>query len=107
MFKTDKTNFLRYIGLARKAGKVILGSDNIYEKMHTKNACAVFVSKNASDNTKKKLTNRALHTNTDLFIVDIDSEEMGKAVGKELTSCIGITDENFKTLITKTIHSLA
>jgi len=101
----NKADFLRHVGLARKAGKVVLGSDNVYEKMHTGSVCLVMVSSEASDNTKKKLKNRAEYTKTDIYVIDVSQEELGKSVGTELASCVGITDNNFKILITKSIDS--
>lgn len=101
----NKADFLRHVGLARKAGKVVLGSDNVYEKMHTGSVCLVMVSSEASDNTKKKLKNRAEYTKMDIYVIDVSQEELGKSVGAELASCVGITDNNFKILITKSIDS--
>ena len=105
--KNIRQIFLGNLGLARKAGKAVLGSDNIYEKMSTDGLFMVIVSSGASDNTKKKLKNRADYTHTDIFFVDISVEELGKAVGKELASCVGISDKNFKNLLSKSIESFA
>lgn len=101
----NKADFLRHVGLARKAGKVVLGSDNVYEKMHSGSICLVLVSSEASDNTKKKLKNRAEYTKTEIYVLGVSQEELGKSVGTELASCVGITDNNFKNLLKKSIDS--
>ncbi|MCR5456453.1 MAG: ribosomal L7Ae/L30e/S12e/Gadd45 family protein [Clostridiales bacterium] len=101
----NKVDFLRHVGLARKAGKVVLGSDNVYEKMHSGSVCLVIVSREASENTKKKLENRAKYTKTDIYSIDVSVQELGKSVGTELASCVGITDINFKNLLTKSFNS--
>ena len=45
---------LRFIGLAMKAGKLMLGDGRAVESIRSGKAKLVLISKDASDNTKKK-----------------------------------------------------
>ena len=48
---------LRFIGLAMKAGKLMLGDGRAVESIRAGKAKLVLISKDASDNTKKKYRN--------------------------------------------------
>lgn len=85
----DKT--IQLLGLATKARKVIFGTDTVTKSM-TK-IKLLFVSKDASDNTKKLIVNKSNYYKIDL-VLDLDCNDLYKACGKNIM-VLGICDQGF------------
>ena len=84
--ETDK---IGVIGLARKAGKVILGYDMVYR--NRRKCLLLLIASDISPQTRKNIEKLGIRIlNTELMKIDL-----GKAVGAEKVAVIGITDENF------------
>ena len=96
---TQRNKLLGAIGLARKAGKTLLGTDVVCESMKKGKVILALISVYASENTKKRVEERAERCGVRTVYVDAGTEEIGAAVGKRPLACIGITDENFTKLI--------
>jgi ribosomal protein L7Ae-like RNA K-turn-binding protein len=95
---------LSYLGLAKKAGKVVTGEESCEKCIAGGTAVLVLVASDASDNTKKKFTNKALFYEVSLFIVS-DRDELSKAIGMENRPTITVTDkglgERIKSLLSE------
>ena len=90
------------IGIAKKAGKVIGGTDMVAEKMREKkNAVkAVFISCDASANSVKRITNTASYYRVLAIQLKIDKAMLGKITGRAgEKSVIGVTDEGLAKAI--------
>ena len=90
------------IGIAKKAGKVIGGTDMVAEKMREKkNAVkAVFISCDASANSVKRITNTASYYRVLAIQLKIDKAMLGKITGSAgEKSVIGVTDEGLAKAI--------
>lgn len=96
--KTAK--LLSLIGLARKAGKVTLGTEMVCDAVRDGSVKLVIASEKSSDNTKKRISNCAQYYGARLEYTDATPDEIGRAIGKRATACVGIGDENFIKLIT-------
>ena len=87
------------LGFAMRAGKAVLGTDLILSSMSIKGKGRVWVvviSCEASDNTRKKLAQKASLLDIPIVEVDIGMEELGRLLGKTYTPCaVAITDEGF------------
>ena len=87
------------LGFAMRAGKAVLGTDLILSSMSIKGKGRVWVvviSCEASDNTRKKLAQKASLSDIPIVEVDIGMEELGRLLGKTYTPCaVAITDEGF------------
>ena len=64
------------IGLARKAGKLVSGTDFVCDAIRNKKIFLVVCSESVSDNTRKKISD----------------------------CCVGITDQNLSELISRNIN---
>jgi Ribosomal protein HS6-type (S12/L30/L7a) len=100
------TKLLSMFGLARKAGKVIAGTEQVTNSIRKGIPCTVYLSTEASDNTKKRVRNCCGHYNMELYELDINTVDIGHMIGKKgAISAIGITDMSFtaaiKNIITK------
>ena len=94
---TNETRFLRFLGLARRAGKTVHGTPLICTALATKKPpCLVVMSLGASAATQKKLMSKSSFYNVPLITIESDTDVLAHAVGK--TGCIAavaVTDENF------------
>lgn len=93
-------------GLAKKAGKVIAGTEQVTNNIRKGIPCIVYLSAEASDNTKKRIKNCCGYYNIELYEVDISIYDMAHTIGKKSAiSAIAITDMSFtaaiKNIITK------
>ena len=87
------------IGLARKAGKVIVGTDAVCDEIRKNKIMLVLSAADISDNTKKKISDCCSYYNVKLHSCKLSKEELGHAIGKPFAACIGITDQNLSLLI--------
>ncbi len=87
------------LGLARRAGKVIIGTELICRAMPKRGADSVrlvIISDEASDATRKKLTVKSDFYGIEYIEVNIGTEELGRLLGKTYAPvAIAVTDENF------------
>lgn len=94
------------LGLAMRAGKVTLGTEQICAVLPKGRARLVLVSSSASENTKKKLRFKCVYYETRMIEVNIDTEELGRLLGKTYTpAAVAITDDNFASAIANIISS--
>lgn len=87
------------LGLANRARKVISGEELVIKEIRNKNAKLVLISKDASTNTYKKVTDKASYYHVQVKEVD-NRYELGHAIGKEARVVVAVLDEGFaKSLI--------
>ncbi len=88
-------NFLSALGLARRAGKLILGVDALQK--YPKSAELLIFASDASPRVK-----RALASRNDPFITpDLTKEQLGSAVGCKQAAVIAVTDAGFAGMLRK------
>lgn len=92
------------IGLARKAGKLISGTDFVCDAIRKNKIFLVVCSDSVSDNTKKKLSDCCTYYRVALYFADASKEALGNAIGKSFTACVGVTDQNLSELISRNIN---
>jgi len=99
--KNDE-RLLGMIGLAMKAGKIITGEDGCEKAIRSGKAHLVLVATDASENTKKKFTDK-----TNFYKVPLHSlftkETMAQAIGKQNRATIVIADDGFAKSMSKLI----
>lgn len=90
------------LGLAMRAGKLIIGTELICRAMPKGSVKLVLVSAGASDGTKKKLKVKSEFYNISAIEVDIDTERLGKLLGKTYApAAVAVADEGFAVEIKK------
>lgn len=81
------------LGLAMRAGKLVVGTEMICRAMPKGAAQLVVISCGASDGTKRKLSYKCEFYSIDIVEVDIDTEELGRLLGKTYTpAAVAVTD---------------
>jgi ribosomal protein L7Ae-like RNA K-turn-binding protein len=91
-----------FLGLANRAGKLITGEEMTVKEIQRGNAKLVLLSKDASRNTEKKITDKAAFYKVPVRRVE-NREALGQAIGKEARVVVAVMDIGFakklKTLI--------
>lgn len=95
-----KTKVEFSLGIARKAGAVITGTEIIRDAVRAKKVQCVLLAKDASENTKKRIRNTCAFHSTKLVEVSLDMDALSACVGlKRLTSAVGIGKHSVVRLV--------
>ena len=101
----SKMRLCGMLGLAMRAGKVTIGTEQVCLAMSRKGRgkpSLVLVSVGASEATKKKVTVKAEFYGIETVEIDIGIEELGKLLGKTYApATVAIVDTGFADAIRK------
>jgi len=89
-----------FLGLAMRAGKLDTGEQRVRDRIKNGNACLVIMAEDASDNTKKKITDMCNYRNIKLITLS-DRYTIGKCTGKEFVVVMSVSDSGFADKIEK------
>ncbi len=105
---TVTERFTGMLGLARRAGKTVLGTDMICEKMRAKSKpVLVLVSHTASDATRERLMKKSSFYNIPCHVVSITTEQLGQLMGKAgALAAVALTDAGFARELTRECKSM-
>ena len=92
------------LGLARRAGKVICGEKPSKDAVKFGRACVVVIASDASENTKKNITDSCRYYNIPYYIYGT-KDELGHAVGNEFNACVTVSDVGFANSIEKCLQA--
>ncbi len=94
---------LGMLGFAMRAGKIIIGTEQICKAMAKKpTPLLVLISQNASDATKKKLGTKCEFYGIKSLEIGINTDELGALLGKTYTpAAVALCDEGFAKEIEK------
>ncbi|MBO4897994.1 MAG: ribosomal L7Ae/L30e/S12e/Gadd45 family protein [Clostridia bacterium] len=91
-------NALLMLGLARRAGKLIYGSENVVLSARQGKIKLAVMASDASERTKKLMQNKCKSFSVPLLEFST-KEELGSVLGKSDISALGVTDRNFAKAI--------
>ena len=91
------------VGLAKKAGKVISGTDSVCDEIRKNKIFLVLCADDVSENTKKKISDCCKYYQIKLRFCEISKETLGKTIGKSFSACVGVTDKNLSELISRNL----
>jgi len=86
------------IGFAMRAGKVLIGTELVCRTAAKARGTIklVLIADNASEGTKKKITNKCEFYRLKPVQINLSTDELGALLGKTYSpAVIGITDEGF------------
>jgi ribosomal protein L7Ae-like RNA K-turn-binding protein len=89
-----QTPWKSLLGLAARARKIVTGEELVVKEIQRRTVKLVLLSKDASANTEKKITDKCSYYRIPIRFVD-NRYELGKAIGKEARVIIGVMDEGF------------
>ena len=93
-------NWYNNLGLAMRAGKLTAGDSNVLDAIRSGEAKLVLIASDASDNARKKYTDKCSHYQIPLLLCG-SREELGAAIGKEERVVLAVTDAGFAGLLSK------
>ena len=93
------------LGLAKRAGKAISGTDAVIAKIRGLEAYLVVISEDASGGTKKRISDKCKSYNTD-YIFYGNCDEVGRAIGVNNCVAVAITDEGFARSLKEKYNNL-
>lgn len=93
-------SFFKFLGIAKKAGKVIAGYNKCEEAAMKRKLYLIIISMEVSENTKSKFKSYSLKYNIPL-IEECSREEMGSILGMSEINLIGISDKKIADQLMK------
>lgn len=88
---------LSLLGLAARARKISCG-DILLKDIRSSRVSLVLISEDASDNTKKKYSDKCRYYQIDYLIIG-NINELSQAIGKDNRVAVGIKDSGFASKI--------
>ena len=88
---------LGMLGLARRAGKLAIGTEAVLDGIRSKKAKTVYICNDASDNTKKKFCDSCKYYGIEYCILSVRMTELSSAIGKmgnTAAVCVSDTEMN-------------
>lgn len=93
-----------FLGLAKKAGKLVFGFDMTVGTMQKGTAAAVLISSDCSERTARNIKRVANETETELLILPLTMDEIGYAVAKRV-GVLSVCDSGFSKKIKELLES--
>jgi len=86
--------FFGMLGMSRRAGKTVAGTELVLAKMRGKNKPSlVVISSFASENTKKRMIAKCGFYGVSYIVVAVDGAELARRIGKTgFTAALAVTD---------------
>lgn len=91
---------LNFLGIARKAGKLLCGHDAVIESIVTNKATLIILSADASDRLKNEIKHAATYGEKNIKVIESEflMQDFGFALGKK-SAVFSITDNSFSEKI--------
>ncbi len=91
-----QNKILSFLGLARKAGKLIYGHDTVIESIVTEKAKLIILSSDASERLKNEIKHAATYGEKNIMVIESEflMEEFALSLGKK-AAVFSITDQSF------------
>jgi ribosomal protein L7Ae-like RNA K-turn-binding protein len=85
---------MQSLGLAKKAGCIIAGSDAVMNAIRSRQAKLVFLAEDAGTNTGKKYHDKCAFYGISLYDC-LTADELGRAIGRAHSAVVAVTDPGF------------
>lgn len=86
------------LGLAKRAGKVISGTEMVIEGLRNNTIYYVFLASDTQKNTTKKIIDKSTYYNVEVN-QNYTCDFLSQAIGKKNVHVIGIMDRGFAKLL--------
>ncbi len=95
-----KAKLMTMLGFAKKAGKLMSGEGIVLDSIKRNQARVVILAKDASENTAKRIKDKAGYRN--IKVIDLlNRTEIGQAIGVGDRVAVSVADEGFaKSILT-------
>ena len=89
------TKLLGMLGLAKKAGRLVVGTKNAIAAVRGGKAKLVIAASDISDATRKRISDKTGTYGVETVYISETTVSLGNALGKTATACAAITDNGF------------
>ena len=89
-----RSRILNLIGMSRKAGAIVSGSNSVLQELGKPTAALLIVATDAAPGTAEKILNRARGADVPFFKL-FDKQTLGSAVGRDERSHLVLTNKKF------------
>ena len=96
---------LNYLGLSKRAGKLVQGTDAVLKNLRSKQTYIMFVANDASLATIEKVTKKGAFYNIPV-ITKFSTDELSHSLGEQNIKVIAINDIGFKKAIMKELKEV-
>lgn len=105
MNENTNVKLLGFLGLAKKAGKLVCGCELVCDTVRSgKKVYLVIISSDVAQNTRKRLVNCCNNYGIEYRIANVLQSELSHAVGRQSNvSSVAVLDENFGNAIIKLV----
>ena len=93
---------LSMLGLCRRAGKIVMGTDPVIEAVESKRVFLVVMASDFSNNSRKNILKASHENSVKFYDINRTKDEISMAVGK-YTAVAAITDRGFSDKIQELI----
>ena len=93
------------LGIAMRGRNLVSGEFQTLEAIKKGSAVLVIIAEDASDNTKKLFSDKCLFYQVPVFQYGT-REELGKAVGKDLRSSVGVCDAGLADAVIRQLKEM-
>ncbi len=90
----NERKILNLLGIARRAGVIFIGQDQVLESCKKYKALLVLTSDDCSENVLKSLKNAETRTSVEKIRLNLDRTQMGQSVGTKSAQIVSIDYEN-------------
>ena len=94
---------LGLLGLSRKAGRLALGEDQVYEMVQTGKCRAIFMAKDIGDATRRKIMRH--DEKVPVFILETERMNLGHAIGMKGCAVCAVNDIGMANAIADKLKS--
>lgn len=93
------SSYLQFLGLAKRAGKVVLGEQQIIKEIQHKKAHLILLASDIGEQTRKRITNKCQFYDIPYVVVD-DRQTLSQAIGATDRVAVAIMDNGFARKLT-------
>lgn len=93
------------IGLAKRAGALAIGTEQVIEAVRKGKARLVLAASDISENTAKRLRDKASYRNVPLELLPLDMGALGHLIGKDHAAAVALLQEGFVRSYRKAVQS--
>jgi ribosomal protein L7Ae-like RNA K-turn-binding protein len=97
------SSVLSYLGLARRSGKVMLGTDAVFHALSTKKVVLVFLASDASLKTREQTLKKTYFYNIPV-IQNFNTDELSGCLGTNNSKVVALLDAGFAKAINQVIE---
>ena len=97
---------LSFLGLCRRAGKLLIGEDGVSGAARSGQAVLLMVASDTADNTRKKAGNLSRWYGIPLIALPWDKDTLGELLDKRVCAILALTDKGLAAALQKKLSAL-